>query len=240
MTVSEIHQKIVDGIKSKEDKKNRDHNNIYHRGYRLPSYGLKAAVLAKILTGFKKEIKSLSCQDVFKLADKFYKAGTEEEVMAGNYTLQINLDCFDKKNLSALDKFTGCLISWSTADDFVADVLQPLMFKMPDEIIILLRKWNKSKKFWQKRVSVVAFTRKIGRTGRFTKEALTLCENLISSEEDLIQKAVGWSLKDIMRGDKKVVLDYVKKLRGRGISSTIILYAVRELAGKERASVLGK
>ena len=240
MMVSEIHSRIISEIKSREDKKNFEKNRVYDKGYKISGYGLTLPILTKVLAGFKKEIKSLSCTDIFRLAEKFYRGKTQEEVMAGNYVLQVNLDCFNKTNLKSLDKFSGYLISWGTTDDFVADVLQPLMFRMPDEIILLLRKWNKSKKFWQRRISVVAFTRKIGKTGNFTKEALTLCENLINSEEDLIQKAVGWTLKDIMRGDKKVVLDYVKKLRGRGISSTIILYAVRELAGKERALVLGK
>jgi len=43
-----------------------------------------------------------------------------------------------------------------------------------------------------------------------------------------------------MRGSKKKVLDYVKSLRGRGVSSVITLYAIRDLKGRERKEVLGK
>ncbi|MFY9458048.1 MAG: DNA alkylation repair protein, partial [Candidatus Spechtbacterales bacterium] len=73
---------------------------------------------------------------------------------------------------------------------------------------------------------------------RFTKEALELCENLVWDKEDLVQKAVGWALKDTMRGNKQKVLDYVKKIRRAGVTATITLYAIRDLRGKERQEVL--
>ena len=91
---------------------------------------------------------------------------------------------------------------------------------------------------WKRRASVVAFTRTVGASGQFTKEALSLCDNLAFNEEDLIRKAVGWALKDLMRGNKKQVLAYVKKLRRQGASAVVTLYAIRELKGKERREVL--
>ena len=102
----------------------------------------------------------------------------------------------------------------------------------------MLRKWNKSKNMWKRRTSVVAFTRKAGESGRFTKEALTLCNNLLRDREDLVLKGVGWCLKDVMRGDRKVVYDYIKKIRARGVSSVITLYAIRDLRGVDRRTIL--
>jgi hypothetical protein len=45
-------------------------------------------------------------------------------------------------------------------------------------------------------------------------------------------------LKDVMRGDKKRVLEYVKGLRRKGVAAVITLYAIRDLKGKERNAVL--
>lgn len=39
-------------------------------------------------------------------------------------------------------------------------------------------------------------------------------------------------------GDKKKVLEYVKKLRHAGVPATVTLYAIRDLKGKEREAVL--
>lgn len=91
---------------------------------------------------------------------------------------------------------------------------------------------------WKRRASVVTFTRKIWESGEFTDEALELCDNLIWDKEDYVRKGVGWALKGNMRGAKERVLDYVKSLRRKGVSSVITLYAIRDLRGKERETVL--
>jgi 3-methyladenine DNA glycosylase AlkD len=57
-------------------------------------------------------------------------------------------------------------------------------------------------------------------------------------QDDLVQKGVGWALKDCMRGDKERVLAYVKNLRRRGVPAVITLYAIRDLRGEERQAVL--
>ncbi len=53
-----------------------------------------------------------------------------------------------------------------------------------------------------------------------------------------LRKGVGWALKDNMRFDKRRVLDYIRDLRRKGVSSTITLYAIRDLKGKEREEIL--
>jgi len=91
---------------------------------------------------------------------------------------------------------------------------------------------------WKRRASVVAFVRKVGESGLFTNQALQLCEQLIWDDQDLVRKGVGWCLKDVMRGDKRTVLSYVRQLRQRRVSSIITLYALRDIRGAERAAIL--
>jgi len=107
-----------------------------------------------------------------------------------------------------------------------------------EETLRLLQKWNRSQNMWKRRASIVAFVWKIGSSGEFTDEALDLCENLIWDEEELVLKGVGWALRDNMQGAKNRVIEYVKSLRRRGVSSKVTLYAVENLKGKERKEVL--
>jgi 3-methyladenine DNA glycosylase AlkD len=123
-------------------------------------------------------------------------------------------------------------------DGFCIDVLQPLLLKYPEEVLKIVRKWNGAESLWKRRASVVVFTRKVGESGRFTDEALELCDNLVWDGEDYVRKGVGWALKDSMRGNKKKVLEYVKELRRKGVSAIITLYAIRDLKDKERNDVL--
>jgi 3-methyladenine DNA glycosylase AlkD len=118
------------------------------------------------------------------------------------------------------------------------NVLQPLLWKYPVQTLLLLRNWNRSENQWKRRASVVVFTRNVGKSGKFTREALELCEHLLWDKEDLVQKGVGWALKDVMRGDHGQVLEYIKTLRRRGVPAKITLYAIRDLKGAQRREIL--
>ena len=85
---------------------------------------------------------------------------------------------------------------------------------------------------------MVTFVRKVAESGEFTDEVIHLCENLIMDREDIVQKGVGWALKDNLRSAPDRILPYIKDLRRRGVSSTITLYAIRDLRGVKRQEVL--
>jgi len=90
----------------------------------------------------------------------------------------------------------------------------------------------------------VLFTRKVAKSGQFTDVALEMCNNLIFDSEDIVEdlvlKGIGWALKDLMHTDKQRILDYVQDLRQKGVSSTVTLYAIKNLKGRERKDFLSK
>jgi len=236
--MNNLYSKIYSDLIKHEDKKTAEIDKRYHKYEGHRSLGIKAGVLDNLLKQYKTEIKTLSCKEAFVLAQMLYKDKIEETILAGNFVLQNKIDCIGKVELPFLDKVLNSFSSWSQVDDFCIDVLQPILLKYPNDTFLFLKRWNKSKSMWKRRASVVAFVRKIGESGKFTDDALLLCENLIFDKEDLVQKGVGWCLKDVMRGDKKKVFEYVKKLRKRSVPATITLYAIRDLVGKERSDIL--
>ena len=236
--MSDLYNKIRGDLFKYENKKAAeiDRKNHKYDGYR--SLGITVPVLDRLLKKHKAEVYGLSCKEAFVLAQMLYKNKIEDTTLAGNFVVQNKIDCIGTSELPFLDKALDHFCSWSTIDDFCIDVLQPILLKYPNDTLRLLKTWNQSKSMWKRRASVVAFVRKVGESGRFTNEALALCENLILDEEDLVQKGVGWCLKDIMRSDKKKVFGYVKELRRRGVPAVITLYAIRDLKGVERAEIL--
>lgn len=236
--MKKLYQKIYADLIKHENKKAAEIDKKYHKYGGHRSLGIKAGVLDKLLKQYRTEIRSLSCKEAFALAQMLYKDKIEDTILAGNFVLQNKIDCIGKTELPFLDKALDSFCSWSTIDDFCIDVLQPILLKYPKGTLRFLKKWNQSKSMWKRRASVVAFVRKVGESGKFTNEALELCEKLIFAKEDLVQKGVGWCLKDVMRGDKKKVFEYIKKLRKRSVPATITLYAIRDLKGKERTEIL--
>jgi len=233
-----LYQKIYDDLMKHKNKTGAELDKRYHKYDGYESWGLSSPEFADVMKKYKGTIRDLTCNEILELSRMFYKTKISEPIFAGTFVLENHLDCLDKKWLPFFDEVLEYFISWGTIDDFCIDVLQPVLLKYPKETLRFLKKWNLSKNMWKRRVSVVAFVRKIGESGKFTDEALALCENLILAKEDMVQKGVGWCLKDVMRGDKKKVFDYVKKLRKRSVPATITLYAIRDLKGKERFEIL--
>ena len=202
------------------------------------SYGLSARSWKKIAHRYRESILRLSINERLILVEKLIHSGFQEEARTANWALQISKKSLDRSILPFLDHYLDNAHSWATVDDFCTHVLQAFLLAYRDEVLAMLKQWSLSNSRWKRRASVVAFVRRIGASGKFTRDGLRLCETLIWDTDDLVQKGVGWALKDMMRGDKEAVLQYVRDLRNRSVPSTITLYAIRDLKGSERKNFL--
>ena len=210
----------------------------FNKNDEFVAYGLKVPAWRAIMRGFRPRVRALSLDERLDLADALFHEGEGWLGHSAIYVLALSTNDFGPQHLARLDRMADHFTGWSHVDDVCISVLQPLLRAHRTETLALLERWNRSPNRWKRRASVVAFVRKIGESGEFTDDALRLCENLVFDPEDLVQKGVGWALKDVMRGDRARVLAYVKELRRRGITATITLYAIRDLRGAEREDVL--
>jgi 3-methyladenine DNA glycosylase AlkD len=242
MKVEELYHEIVKQLKSRENREaaTKIVAKAKYFGITIGSYGLNEPEEKEIFENYCEGLKQSNLGERLELVKKLYASGFAEEVNFGDTVLMLSLEEITPVHYSSLDEIGSHLSHWGETDWFCINILQPLLRQYPEETLELLRKWNRTQHTWKQRASVVAFTRKVGQSGKFTDEVLELCENLIWSKEDYVRKGVGWVLKDNMRGSKKKVLDYVKSLRQRGVSSVITLYAIRDLKGSERKEALGK
>jgi 3-methyladenine DNA glycosylase AlkD len=240
VNVQRLYSEVVCDLERKADGAKAEEEMYYHKtvGDGFKCYGINAPDFYEIAKKYRQVFKQLSFEEKTELAKRFFASGYGGQMSFGSMLLNMSVKEMTPKNFAVLEFAGDCLNNWGTTDGFCIDVLQPLLLAHPEEVLEILRRWNKSESLWKRRASVVVFTRKVGAGGKFTNEALALCDSLIWDEEDYVRKGVGWALKDCMRGDKKRVLDYVKGLRRKGVSAVITLYALRDLKGKEREEVL--
>jgi 3-methyladenine DNA glycosylase AlkD len=210
----------------------------YHRGDDYLSYGLRMPVFRAIMKEFKPRFLAMSLDDRLETAEALLAEHVGEMGYSGIHILSLSVDELDPGHFDYLDRIVDHFRGWSDVDYFCIDVMQPLLWRYPQESIALHEAWARDDNQWRRRSSVVTFTRKVGESGQFTDQVLALCDRLIWDPEDLVQKGVGWALKDNLRGDHNQVLAYVKDLRRQGVPSTITLYAIRDLKGEERQAVL--
>jgi len=235
-----LHREIVEELERRADVGRAEKEMYYHKtvGTGFKCYGISAPEFYDLAKKYGQTFKQLSFGERIALAGRFFRSGYGGQMSFGIILLKLSVKEMTPKDFGVLELVSDCLNNWGTTDGFCIDVLQPLLLAYPEEVLKILREWNRADSLWKRRASVVVFTRKIGASGKFTDEALELCDNLIWDKEDYVRKGVGWALKDLMRGDKEKVLDYVKGLRRKGVSAVITLYAIRDLKGKERTQVL--
>lgn len=207
---------------------------------RYKSYGVRAQGKKEIFATHRTGIRALSPDQQRVLATRLIQSRYGEQQSVGHSILSQFPAYFSPDRFQELDGLIRCLHGWSKVDEFTGTLLREILFLHPEEMTKLVRSWNEDPDMWLRRTSVVLFTRKVAKSGQFTDFALQMCDHLIDAEEDLVQKGVGWSLKDLMKSDKDRIKRYVSQLRTQGVPSTITLYAIRDLKGEERAEFLAQ
>ncbi len=233
-----LYGELIEELRERRDLERASASMYYHKTEGHRSYGLRKADFEELLQRYRPHFLGLPLDDRLHLARRLYRSGLSEEVAFGQTLLEISLKDIGPDQFRFLDEVAGSLNSWSSTDWFCIRIMQPLLMAYRQATLELLCAWNRSGSLWKRRASVVAFTRRIGRSGDFAEEALKLCETLVWDREDMVRKGVGWALKDNMRGAPGKVKPYVKDLRRRGVSSIITLYAIRDLKGRERREFL--
>ena len=210
----------------------------FHKHDQYVSYGLKTPELRRILKLFARRFGSLTLEKRLDAAQLLLAEHIGELGHVGIHLLEISADELTPAHFPTIDGLFANFRSWSHVDYLCGKVMAPLLKKYRTEILALHAEWSRSSLHWKRRASVVTFARKVGESGQYTDEVLQLCENLIHDDEDIVRKGVGWALKDNLRAAPERVTEYVKDLRRRGVSSTVTLYAIRDLKGKAREEVL--
>jgi len=232
--ITELRRRIEEITGCRKPKPERR----FHKHDQYISYSLKTADFRKLMKEFRPRFLELGLSERLKLAQKLLGKHIGELGHAGIYVLTLSVEQLQPRNFSLLDAVVDDFRSWSHVDHFCTEVMASLLFKFPEKTLALLEKWNSSPNRFKRRASVVAFTYNVAKSAQFTEEAIRLCENLVRDDEDTVHKGLGWALKDNMRSAPKRILPYVKDLRRRGISSTITLYAIRNLKPAQRKEVL--
>ncbi len=95
----------------------------------------------------------------------------------------------------------------------------------------LLYEWAKSEHLWQQRIAMVTCMHFV-RQGDF-KDCLAIADLLLQHPHDLIQKAVGWLLRETGKKDEKTLVDFLAS-RYSKMPRTMLRYAIERFPEETR------
>jgi 3-methyladenine DNA glycosylase AlkD len=129
----------------------------------------------------------------------------------------------------------GDSANWATTDTICGCLIGPLVAAHP-HLAETVVSWTRHKSLWVRRASAVGLLTHL-RHHRTVELAYRVAEALHHDEEDLIQKAVGWLLREAGKVDMRRLERYLRR-NGPSIPRTTLRYAIERFLPKERRELL--
>jgi 3-methyladenine DNA glycosylase AlkD len=125
--------------------------------------------------------------------------------------------------------------NWATTDAICGALIGPLLVRHPEDAD-RLEPWARHSNMWVRRASVVGLI-PLARRGSALDLLYANARLLHGDDEDLIQKAVGWALREAGKADPGRLERYLRQ-NGRSIPRTTIRYAIERFPESSRRDLL--
>jgi 3-methyladenine DNA glycosylase AlkD len=129
----------------------------------------------------------------------------------------------------------GHASNWATTDAICGLLIGPLVVAHPT-LAPTVASWAGARSLWVRRAGVVGLIPSV-RKGHALDLAYGVATRLQGDKEDLIQKAVGWMLREAGKADEKRLERYLRK-NGPRIPRTTLRYAIERFPPARRRELL--
>ena len=192
--------------------------------------GVKVPIQRKVVTNFRdlsqKDIEKLLNSKIHEyrmtalliLIDQYEKANENEKKIIFNFYL---------KNSKSIN-------NWDLVDVSAPKIVGNYLMKKPRTV---LYKFARSKNLWQRRIAIIS-TFVFIRNNDFD-DTLKISKMFLADEHDLINKAVGWMLREVGKRDQKIEEEFLKKHCSK-MPRVMLRYAIEKFDEKKRKSYLKK
>lgn len=125
--------------------------------------------------------------------------------------------------------------NWATTDAICGLLIGPLLVAQP-RLVREMRSWSRDPNMWVRRASAVSLIPSV-RRGVALDTAYEVARRLHRDREDLLQKAVGWMLREAGKADAGRLEHYLRA-NGPSIPRTTVRYAIERFSPAKRRELL--
>ncbi len=120
---------------------------------------------------------------------------------------------FGDEEFELLESWLPRISNWSDHDGLVHYLIAPMIAAKPARVSRVFR-WAKSPNRWFRRAACVGLIQGTRRK-MFFSEITSLSDLLLSDKDDMVQKGLGWLLRETAKADAKRAVPYLLRIRGR-------------------------
>jgi 3-methyladenine DNA glycosylase AlkD len=125
--------------------------------------------------------------------------------------------------------------NWATTDAMCGALIGPTLVQFPERAGDMLG-WSRHSNMWVRRASIVSLI-PLARKGQALDLLYDIAKRLHRDAEDLIQKAVGWALREAGKADERRLERYLLA-NGPSIPRTTVRYAIERFPPAKRRLLL--
>jgi 3-methyladenine DNA glycosylase AlkD len=180
----------------------------------IKSHGWYTAALRRAARAFRRDQrKEHGLGFLVDVADQLFSGSVLEEKVAAVFLLEELDPELGDREFRLFESWLDRISSWADHDALVHSLIAPMVVTKPVRAKTVLR-WAKSPNRWHRRAACVALI-KGARVKMFFPEITQLSDSLLADQDDMVQKGLGWLLRETAKFDAKRTVPYLMTIRGR-------------------------
>jgi 3-methyladenine DNA glycosylase AlkD len=203
----------------------------------IKSHGWYTAALRRAAVQTRLAIlKESGLSFLFRVAEELFRGEVLEEKIFAVLLLQKLTGELGESEFRRFECWLARIRSWADHDALVHSLLGPMIAGNPTFSKHVFR-WAKSRDPWHRRAACVALIQGTRRK-MFFSEIVQLSNLLLVDEEDMVQKGLGWLLRETAKADPKRTVPYLFKIQDRA-PRLVLRTACETLPKATKKKVLG-
>jgi 3-methyladenine DNA glycosylase AlkD len=192
----------------------------------VQAHGWRTTDLRRASIRWRREILQQSdLKFLIQVADNLFTGTVNEDKNTAVFLLENITARFGDEEFELLESWLPRISNWSDHDALVHYLIAPMMVAKPGRARKVFA-WAKSKNRWYRRAACVALIQGTRRK-MFFPEITKLCELLLSDKDDMVQKGLGWLLRETAKADARRTVPYLVSIRPR--ASRLVLRTAGEI-----------
>jgi 3-methyladenine DNA glycosylase AlkD len=206
--------------------------------HEVKSRGWYTAELRKVAKRFRRAVLAEhGLPYLLQVADQLFSGEVLDEKNFAVMLLENMADQFGREEFKLLESWLDRVTSWADHDALVHYLIGP-MVAADEAYLVCLPRWARKKSVWHQRaaaVSLIHSTRRHKNFGHIQR----ITEMLLPSDDDMVQKGLGWLLREAAKANPKQTVAYLLTIRDR-TPRLVLRTACETLPMATHNRVLGK
>jgi 3-methyladenine DNA glycosylase AlkD len=206
--------------------------------HEVKSRGWYTGELRKVAVRFRRTILAENGMPfLLQVADQLFCNDVLEEKAFGVMLLQDQTSQFGRNDFKLFESWLERVSSWADHDALVHYLIGP-MVAADDSYLARLPIWAKKKSIWHQRAAAVSLIHSTRQHKNF-QHIQKMTELLLASHDDMVQKGLGWLLREAAKANCEQTAPYLMEIRERA-PRLVLRTACETLPEEMRQSVLSR